>query len=323
MKQIDKIHDKLFKSILKNPDNAADLLKTILPVKLTGMIDLSEVVIKPTNYISKKFKEYFSDVTLEIKLKNPGGPKIPAEIYFIFDHKTEGKKTIFIQFMSYMVEAWQEDIKAKRDLRVIIPVVFYHGQKKWAVPRSFLDVFDVARNIKDFMLDYKYILFDTGEWDFASKENADLKKNVFVFTAMALMKYAYSKDEEAMKEIFRFWKESGFVDDIENTIYFLIYISQTQEISLGKLEKMLAESMIPGGDVMQTLAKRLTKEAKQEGIQIGMQKGIQEGMQKGMQKGSLNAKLDFARRMLLDGVPVENVKKYTDLTDEELRTLIN
>ncbi len=310
MKEIDKIHDKLFKSMLKSPENAADFLRTTLPAKLINRMDLSEVVIKPTNFVSSKFKEYFSDVTLEIKLKKNEEDKIPAEIYFIFDHKTEGRNTIFIQFMSYMVEAWQEDINAKRELRVIIPVVFYHGQKEWTVPRSFLEIFDIDRDIKEFMLDYSYIFFNTGDWDFHAKNNEKLKKNVFVFTAMALMKYAYSKNREAMMEIFRFWKESGFVDDIENTIYFLIYISQTQDIGLEKLEKMLVDSMIPGGDVMQTLAKRLTKEARQEGIQLGME------------KGSLKARLDNARRMLLDGMPIANIKKYTGLTNEQIRSLI-
>jgi predicted transposase/invertase (TIGR01784 family) len=56
----------------------------------------------------------------------------------------------------------------------------------------------------------------------------------------------------------------------------------------------------------------------QYGIEQGVQQGLEQGMQQGMQQGEKQARLETARKMLADGMPIEMVLKYTELTHIDL-----
>ena len=154
----------------------------------------------------------------------------------------------FIQVLKYMVFEWEKDYNNNKQPRVIIPVVFYHGADHWKIPRSFAEQFDVDDEVKPFLLDYRYVLFDTNPWDFRDESNKELKENVFLFTSMVLMKAAYKNDTEAIQEIFNFWYDKGFIENVDIVLFFLGYISHTHDITRDKLKKMLDKSKIDGGE---------------------------------------------------------------------------
>ncbi|MCX6583726.1 MAG: Rpn family recombination-promoting nuclease/putative transposase [Candidatus Aminicenantes bacterium] len=83
-------------------DNARALLKKVLPEKIKKGIDFSSIKIEDTDYVSKQFEEYYSDIVVKAKMKSKDGGKIPTDICFIVEHKTEGRKRIFIQVLKYM-----------------------------------------------------------------------------------------------------------------------------------------------------------------------------------------------------------------------------
>jgi predicted transposase/invertase (TIGR01784 family) len=301
MAEIDKINDKLFKDALRKPDNARTFLKAVLPEAIKERIDFSIIDIGPTNYVSKEFKEYFSDIIVRTKMIARDGGRLPTDVCFILEHKTEGRNKIFLQFLRYMVQEWQNDIEKSNPLRIIIPVVFYHGKEPWRVPHSFIDQFDVDDEVKEYLLNYGYILFDTGQWDFRDEKNEELKKNVFLLTAMALMKSAYRDDNETIEQIFKFWHEKGFTEDIENVIFFLTYISGTKELEPEQLKKMLEKSKIEGGEIMATLAQRWLE----QGEKIGLEKG----------------KFETARELIKRGVDINIIAEATGIPREEIEKL--
>jgi predicted transposase YdaD len=102
---------------------------------------------------------------------------------------------------------------------------------------------------------------------------------------MALMKYAYTEETEGIEDIFRFWQEKGFTEDIEDIVFFLIYISEIKNISRDQLKKMLEKSKIDGGEIMQTLADRLRSEGREEGRKEGKKEGKLETARKLIERG--------------------------------------
>lgn len=321
MNEIYKINDKIMKQIMQQPENARTFLKKVLPGEIKKRIDFSNMEIGPTGYVSKEFKEYFSDIVIKTKIESKTGEKLPADICFILEHKTEGKIRIFIQFLKYMAQEWQKDIEKNNPLRIVIPIVFYHGQSPWKIPLSFVDQFDIDDEVKEFLLNYRYILFDTGPWDFRDETNEELKGNVFLLTAMALMKCAYREDTETIEEIFKFWHEKGFTGDIENVIFFLTYISETQNIGRDQLKKMLEKSKIEGGKIMETLAQRLRNEGKVIGVKEGIKEGMKEGIKEGMKEGIKEGKLDTARELIKRGIDINIIAEATGLPRETIEKL--
>ena len=93
-------------------------------------------------------------MTKSLRRHSAPGPgkaeEIVVDIYILFEHKSYRDEAILIQLLCYMYLMWQKDFDAKRPLRVIVPVVFYHGKAKWNIPRNFNEQFDVSDEMRSF-----------------------------------------------------------------------------------------------------------------------------------------------------------------------------
>ncbi len=94
-------------------------------------------------------------------------------------------------------------------------------------------------------------------------------------------------------------------------LFFLVYLSETRNIDPEKLKKILEDNKIYGGEIMQTLAQRFRDEGKAKWMNEGKKKWMNEG------------KREAARKMLNDGVSIENIVKYTGLREDEIKRLMN
>ncbi|MCP5053390.1 MAG: hypothetical protein GY940_39865, partial [bacterium] len=201
---------------------------------------------------------------------------------------------------------WRRDIVNGRPLKVIIPVVFYHGKDKWNVPDQFIDLFKVDEEIKPLMLNFKYFLFDTDDWDFRTETDPELSENVFLLTAMALMKYSYNKDMDAIEEIIRFWYKKGFIQERQHVVFFLIYISQSYNIQHKQMLEIFDRNNIKeGGEIMQTLAEEIIGNAREE----AREEAIKE------------TQLETARSLTEQGVDINIIVNATGLSKEEIGNL--
>jgi predicted transposase/invertase (TIGR01784 family) len=53
------------------------------------------------------------------------------------------------------------------------------------------------------------------------------------------------------------------------------------------------------------------------------EEGIKEGIKKGIKKGIAEGKKETAQRMLNDDFPIENIAKYTGLSENEIKALMH
>jgi len=58
-----------------------------------------------------------------------------------------------------------------------------------------------------------------------------------------------------------------------------------------------------------------------EGEKVGLEKGLVEGEKVGLEKGEKKAKIESARKMLIDGLSIDMVAKYSGLSLEEVENL--
>ena len=58
-----------------------------------------------------------------------------------------------------------------------------------------------------------------------------------------------------------------------------------------------------------------------EGREAGLQVGIQQGFIQGIERGAYETKLETAKAMFLDKIPVETISKYTSLPLETVLEL--
>ena len=258
-------HDQFFKHVFKDPENTRSFIKDYLPAKVSKELDLSSVQVHDPGSNSEEETEYISDIVVSCKTKNGK----PADLYFLFEHKSYKDKHIYLQLLRYLYESWSTDYRRKKEYRVIIPVVFYHGKSEWNLPVHFIDNFEVSENLKAFMLDFSYLLFDTNKWhpDISNPET----DNIYLLCAMMLMKMSYHNDFEGVKSILQLMDEKGLLADRQRVIFIFKYIVYTQEVDKKSFIDLLKE-YDEGGDIM-PVADLIREEGRKEGIQIGELKG--------------------------------------------------
>jgi len=328
-KELKHPHDDFFHKIFGNPVNTRYFLEKVLPTALSSRIDYSTIRVEPTKYVSNQYKKGYSDIVVKVSIYIAGNTKKQVEIYFVIEHKTRGRKRIFLQVLKYMVLEWEKDYNNNNPPRLIIPVVFYNGKKQWKVPQSFLGQFDVdfeaEPELKKYLLDFQYILFDTNIWDYKDEKNRNLRENAYVFSALVLMKLAYSNDIESIREIFQYWDEKGFPDNNDLLGFFMRYICSTQDVKPDRLEKIIDESKINGGDIMPTLAERWKKEGKKEGKLEGKKEGIKEGekigKKEGIKEGKKEGKREVAYKLYEKGLSLDLIKETTGLSWNEVNKI--
>jgi hypothetical protein len=157
------------------------------------------------------------------------------------------------------------------------------------------------------------------------KNKKELQKKLEITSnPMAMVVKAQLKSLEAKKRnenekysikwelIKQFYKNGYDKEAIRSLFHFIDLVIRLPDY----LEKKLSEEIIrieeeykmPYVTSWERIAK---KEGKKEGIQEGIQKGIQKG------------KFETAQEMLSDGLPIERIRKYTGLTEKEIKALMN
>ena len=328
--EIKNAHDSFFKKLFSDKNTIKSFLTISLPEDLLKNIELEKIDIDPTGYVSEAMEGSFSDIVVKTRIKGEkkeekegkgkkkkskkrGKDKgIPADIYIIFEHKSYRDKNIYFQLLKYMYMMWEQDYREGKELRVIIPLVFYHGRGKWRLSREFNSVFGVNDDVRKYLLNYEYLLFDTNEWDFEDEKNRGVRNNVMLMSGLLLMKSVFSKDIKGVERVFDLWAKMGFKDE-KLIITFLYYITATKDMEPEELSKLIKEKNIGGDDIMRTLGMRWYEE--------GVKEGIEKGIQKGMEKGEYERAKKDAKNMLLRGLDIKLISEVTGLSEEEVEKI--
>ncbi|WP_022670329.1 Rpn family recombination-promoting nuclease/putative transposase [Hippea alviniae] len=292
-------HDTFFKKLFSNEKNVRDFLLSFLPEKLKQSLDLNSIKVIDTEKISKKYKRHHIDLIVECKTREEDKK---AQIYILFEHKSYPDKFTLIQILSYMMTIWEKNIENKEELTPIIPFIFYHGKRKFDLAENFSDYFSVKdKNIKEYLLNFKSIIFDTNRID--DKTLTEKIDNLNLLAALLSFKHIFD-DIEELKPIFKTLISFG-----ENgLLLFLEYIVISRSVDEEKLKEALKEI---GGDKVPTLAQKWFEEGLEEGKYIGWQEGEVEGLKKGLLEAiKIGLQLKFGNNSL---TLFESVKAIKDI----------
>ena len=162
-KEEDALHhggDKGFKAVMKDKASALEYMAAFFP-QLFSRLDTSHFELDDTNYVSKGFKEYYSDVVYRTSLKKDANSKKKrVTIVLLFEHKKSISSyfTLFLQLLEYIVFIWREDWNNKKQPSIIVPIVVFQG-KNGIQPKQLHDLFKgVPEEILQYIPNFKYHL---------------------------------------------------------------------------------------------------------------------------------------------------------------------
>jgi predicted transposase/invertase (TIGR01784 family) len=200
------------------------------------------------------------------------------------------------QFLKYMVRIWELYLKQNKKaetLPAIIPIVIYHGPRKWEVDTGFTSLFKAPGYMKEYIPDFNYKLYDISH-----VPDEEIKGAVLLRVLFMTLKYIFTPElnYRLREEIFPLLLELN--DKKKGTEYLEVLLGYLTK-SAGKLpEKELNESVTQlfeeGGDLMATIAEKWKKEGKKEG------------------------KWDVVKSSLKEGLPIKTIERITGFPSEEI-----
>jgi predicted transposase/invertase (TIGR01784 family) len=333
-------HARTFEYVFREKETVVSLLKEYLPEKIRNKLDFNSLRISNTKLVDKKLEDYFSDLLYEINLKS--GHK--SFIYLLFEHKSQKERFIFLQLLKYMVRIWELFLKQNKKVKylpVIIPLVIYHGKPKWNLTKGFISLFEDPTDLEEYIPDFSFNLYDISHMPDDNIQGTPLLK-IFLTT----FKYIYSPElRSKLWEIFKLFLELSDKTKMSEYLEVLLryLFNSPGELNKEELREQVANILEDGGDIMQTIAQQLREEGikigeekgikigevkgikigEEKGIKIGEEKGIKIGEEKGIKIGEESKAKETARKMLEDGLPIETIVKYTGLTKQEVKELLN
>ena len=129
---INNIHDKFFKSILSDINIAKKFMSSLLSVEITQHLNIETLRYSETDFLLPDLKEVFSDMVFNVQKKDN------KEVYIsiILEHKSQPDNFTAVQLLLYISYGYYKQYKNTKSLNLILPVVFYHGKRKWDINPS-------------------------------------------------------------------------------------------------------------------------------------------------------------------------------------------
>ncbi|UCF97125.1 MAG: Rpn family recombination-promoting nuclease/putative transposase [Spirochaetaceae bacterium] len=269
MDAINSPHDKFFHAVFSDEEHARDLLRNALPAKILGLLELSSLEISRESYIDEKLAVHQSDLLIRTTYRDS-----PVFVYFLIEHKSYHDRWTILQLLRYMVRIWDKELSQNKTLKKlppIIPMIFYHGTRRWNQPVTFSSYLELKQNLRPYMPDFQVVLLDLQQTD-----DVDLKGAELFRAAMKIAKYARSQLKPHLGDILRAVSARP-MDERHRTFLkvFLEYILQVgRDTQSGAVEEEIEKV---GNEVTREVYMTIAEQLRAEGIEIGKQEGKLEG----------------------------------------------
>jgi len=291
-------HDAFFKAVMGRPDVARDFVFHYLPREITARLDPDFVDADPESYVDEDLKEYFSDVTVSMRLLDAR----PADVYFLFEHKSGPAPFARLQMLGYMVKKWSklraQGKLAGGSLPLVVAVLVHHGRRKWTSGPRFAELFRFpSEAFRPFAPDFEHLLHDVAGMD-EERFKATVELRVFQLT----LKYVFREDlRHMLPSIFELLLQLEEKEKVTEYLALLIaYVLKAGRKVTVEDVKEAAKILPRGEEAVETAAEQLRREgyelamrekalwireAEERGEKRGEERGEKRGEERGEKRG--------------------------------------
>jgi len=143
--QVSTPHDDLVKFIFKTPDNAAGLLRTLLPAEVARLLDWSTLRLEDSNLQPDAGAELRTDMLYSVRM---GGEKLIAFLYVVVEHQSSPDPRMPLRMLKYLAAAYGRVTPRTGPVPVIIPMVISHVEGGWQSARTFWGMLDLDPSVQ-------------------------------------------------------------------------------------------------------------------------------------------------------------------------------
>lgn len=309
-------HDRFFRSSFAHRELMQEYVQNFLPKELVKRLRLDTLLEQKESYLDKNLQQYFSDVVYTV-----GYGESNVTVTLLLEHKSYLPQYPWLQLLQYMVNAFEAQTKQKEfdgKFRPVIPIVIYHGEKKWKI-RGVSNYFKgMDETLRPFVPVFEYLLNDLSDY---SEEDLLKMDGSWVKRAFLALKATRNrKSSEGVRIVFHGLHEREVNELLSNFIdlvfVYLLQSGMPKEIIMRAIEKVDS----PAKEKVLTAYDQILREGMEKGkekwLEVGMQKGrTEERMRKNFQvfKKGIPLGLSLASLMELTEVDEKTAKTWTKL----------
>ena len=272
-------HDHFFRLLFSKKSVARDYIRKMMPKDISKNIDLRTLKIEKDSFVDEKLKEHFADIVYHCVWKKDK----TINICLLFEHKSTPPKYPHFQLMRYILNSWENDLAQKRKPRIVIPIIFYHGKRKWrhkTIPQYF--GIDKESILYPFIPQFEYHLTDLAHYSDEQILRLGinfLKNGLFLFKHYKNKKHLLNNIHLIFTNVYKYKGEEGrkFVESMFRYIIETISLNQEEIDSLFEKLKTIEPMALSTYD-------RIVKENREIGREEGKEIGREEGKEIGREE---------------------------------------
>ncbi len=312
MAMIHHIHDKFFKRSLKEKRIAVDFLHAHLPAHLYQLLNIDTLTLTDKSLVLPKLRELHCDIVYQCQINQQEG-----YVFFLIEHQSSALEMMAFRKLQYTVALMDEHLRAGHaQLPLILPICLYHGSES-PYPHS-TDVYDEFNNpalARELVFKPFHLI------DLTTLTEEAIEKHGLAALMEMLLKHYRTKDFVGqLKHLVDSGLWAHTIHQLGQTyltdvLHYAFYSSgDTHSPSADTLIQRLAETLPDEREAIMTLGELLE--------QRGEQRGQQKGRLEGQQQGEHQKALAIAKNMLAKGVELAFIEEVTELSADEITTLI-
>ncbi len=292
-KKVHNPHDKFVRETFSDPERAQAFVEEFLPENLLRDLNIPSLKVLKDSYLGKDMKEYFSDLILELEVK--GSKEEKLKLSLLFEHKSVPDKYVLIQVGHYLFSHLFKQIRQKKTLELVIPLIYYQGKQKWDVP----NLLELYKNYPQSVLEYvprlKHIFIALNE---ISDEQISTIRNSMLaasITAQKLLENPISAVRDFNRILSVFPTDEKYTNFLN---LIVVYIFEITNISEKELANVFENIPAPIKNKVMTTYDRL--------------------IQKGKIEGKLEGKIEMTLTLFDDGIGITQLAKAANISEKEV-----
>lgn len=281
-------HDAAFRSFLANPGVARDFLELHLPAEYRQLCDLTTLKLEPCTFVEPDLHQYASDILWSVKTTSGED----GYVYTLIEHQSSENLYMPFRMLRYSVAAMQRHLEQHKTLPLVIPVLFYHGERSpYPYSMNWLDCFEnPALAAKIYTNPFPLV-------DVTVIDDDDIMHHRRMAALTLLMKHIRQRDlMELLDKLPLLMVEMISDEQVRVLIHYMVNAGDSPS---PEFMRALAARLPQHEDKLMTIAERLE------------------------QKGRLEEKQAIARQLQKMGMTPEQIKQATGLSDDELKKIVH
>ncbi len=297
-------HNLMVRAVLSDVAEATSFLQRHLPQEVSQALNWSTLTLLEGSFVDENLRASEADFLYEAQLVSS---EDAVWLYVLLEHQSTPDRWMRFRLLKYCCRIWDMSFREhpdQRELRAIVPLVFYQGERSWSYSSEFADLFVESVREWPSIPRFSHGLLDQSGLH-PDEVQGELKTQLMQLVMLAAYHPALAWMEQVASLLGSLSSRpsSGGIDYVR---IFVLYILETQEPEAAESFREVLRRHAPEvGDELMTYAQQL----------------LAEGRAEGEERGKVKNQVEVIEGLLREGLEWAAIERVTGINEAQFQVL--